>query len=402
MLAPGTLHCLRGTDLKIATVVGARPQFIKACVVSRAIDRLGRQDGRSITELLIHTGQHFDVNMSDVFFEQLGLREPDHHLGICGGGHGAMTGRMLGALEEVLLEAQPDWVVVFGDTNSTLAGALAAAKLQIPVAHIEAGLRSHNRSMPEEINRVVTDHVSDLLFAPTATAVANLVKEGIPSDRISQPGDVMYDVVLRFRDNAGAAGDVLRRFELDERGYVLATVHRAQNTDDPARLRGIFEGLAAISRSQPVLCPLHPRTRQALARNGLLDAIGQVRLIEPVGYFEMMELERNAAVIITDSGGVQKEAFFHRVPCVTVRDETEWVELVEVGANRLVGADPQAIVRGFEQASASRIDAPDLYGKGNAAEAIVRTLLSWRAGSNARPGLSGGLQPATAQSTPAS
>jgi UDP-GlcNAc3NAcA epimerase len=364
--------------LIIATVVGARPQFVKAAVVSRAIARRGGADNApGLEERLIHTGQHFDDDMSRVFFRQMEIPAPDHHLGIHGGGHGAMTGRMLEAIERVLLDIEPDWVLVYGDTNSTLAGALAAAKLHLPAAHVEAGLRSFNRRMPEETNRVVADHVCDVLFAPTAAAVANLRREGIPAERVCRVGDVMYDAMLHYRARIGDGRDVLGGFGLEPGRYVLATVHRAENTDDDRRLRGIVEGLALIGRSMPVLLPLHPRTRLALEREGLLDACGAgVRLVGPVGYFQMLALEANAAVIATDSGGVQKEAYFNRVPCLTLRDETEWVELVETGANQLVGSEAQRILEGYGRARSVTIDAPSLHGFGDAAERIIDRLMA--------------------------
>jgi UDP-GlcNAc3NAcA epimerase len=358
--------------MQIASIVGARPQFIKAVMVSLAIGR-DKSDPR-IEEVLIHTGQHFDANMSDVFFAELGLRQPDHHLGIGTGPHGQMTGRMLERVESILLEADFDRVVVYGDTNSTLAGALAAAKLDIPIAHVEAGLRSFKRSMPEEINRVVTDQLSDLLFAPSDAAAANLRREGVNPDRIVRIGDVMYDAMLFFRDRARPDGPVAG-LTLDDGGYVLATVHRAENTDDEDRLRGIMEGLMRLAKRLPVVLPLHPRTAKVLAQTDLGDRVrGALHVIDPVGYLDMVRLESAAAVIATDSGGVQKEAYFNGVPCLTLRDETEWVELVEAGVNLLVGTDPDAIENGFERAQTLRVQAGDLYGDGRSAEAIVAGL----------------------------
>ena len=300
--------------MRIVTVVGARPQFVKAAVVSRALRQVG-----GVEEILVHTGQHYDANMSDVFFRELDVPTPDHHLGIGGGSHGAQTGQMLAALEGVLASARPDWMLVYGDTNSTLAGALAAAKLLVRIAHVEAGLRSFNRSMPEEVNRVLTDHVSDLLFAPTEAAVANLAREGIAGSGVRLVGDVMYDVALHFADRAHGHSRVLDRLGLLAGGYVLATVHRPANTDNPDRLRAIFAGLGEVAAEVPVVLPLHPRTRAAAERAGLPDAVGGLTLTEPVGYLDMLTLERNACVVVTDSGGVQKEAFFSRVPCVTLR-----------------------------------------------------------------------------------
>ncbi|MGH8766242.1 MAG: non-hydrolyzing UDP-N-acetylglucosamine 2-epimerase, partial [Burkholderiales bacterium] len=325
---------------------------------------------------LVHTGQHFDASMSDVFFSELGIPAPGHHLGIGGLSHGAMTGRMLEALEQAMLEEKPDRVLVYGDTNSTLAGALAAAKLKIAVAHVEAGLRSFNRSMPEEINRVATDHLSSLLFAPTATAVENLRREGIEGAAVVRTGDVMYDAALAFGDIAGKRSTVLAAHGLAPKSYLLATVHRAENTDEPARLRVLFQGLADASAQCPVVLPLHPRTRK------LIDGLGlrlpaTLRMIEPVGFFDMLVLERHARTIITDSGGVQKEAYFHRVPCVTLRDETEWVELIEAGANRLAPPlDAAALTRAIEAAQQTPQGAFDgaLYGKGDAAQTIAASL----------------------------
>ena len=309
-------------------MVGARPQFIKAAPVSRALR------ARSISESLVHTGQHYDANMSDVFFRQLGLTQPNHHLGIGSGTHGEQTGRMLAAVESMLLAEPPDLVMVYGDTNSTLAAALAAAKLQIPVAHVEAGLRSYNRAMPEEINRILTDHVSELMFAPTDDAVANLSREGMSEERVHLVGDVMYDAALLYAQRARDESRILQDLALEPGEYILATVHRAENTDRRERLESIFTGLAAVARETPVVMPVHPRTRRALAKFGIDGS--ELRLIDPLGYLDMIELERHARLIATDSGGVQKEAYFYRVPCVTLREETEWVELVETGWNVLV------------------------------------------------------------------
>lgn len=317
--------------MKVVTIVGARPQFIKAAVVSRALAAQG-----GVCEVLVHTGQHFDANMSDVFFSELGLRPADHHLGIGGKPHGAMTGEQLIAIERVLLQEKPDWVLVFGDTDSTLAGALAAAKLHLPVAHVEAGLRSFNRRMPEEINRVLSDHVSARLFAPTELAMANLAREGIAAGRCFQVGDVMLDAARQFGALAEEKSQVIASLGLKPGGYILNTVHRAENTDDASRLGVILSALAIAGRSVPVVWPVHPRTRQAIAASGFAAGLGaEVRLVEPVGYLDMLMLERHAALVSTDSGGVQKEAFFCNVPCVTLRDETEWLELVEAGWNRL-------------------------------------------------------------------
>ena len=308
---------------KIATVVGARPQFIKAGPVSRSLA------DAEINEILIHTGQHFDDAMSAVFFEQMGLAEPNHHLGISGGCHGDMTGRMLIALEPVVLDEKPDGLLIYGDTNSTLAGALAAAKLDIPVFHVEAGLRSFRRSQPEEINRRVADHLSALLFCPTPQATQNLAAEGI-SRGVMLVGDVMYDAALAAAERPEGA-EIVGRLGLTADGYEVATVHRAENTDDDGQLAKVVAYLKA--RPGQVVLPLHPRTKAALARAGLtLDGI---TVTEPLGYLEMTHLVKASAGVLTDSGGLQKEAYFHRVPCITLRDETEWVETVEAGWNRL-------------------------------------------------------------------
>ncbi len=357
--------------MKVLTIVGARPQFVKAAVVSRALAR--REDVR---ETILHTGQHFDEALSDVFFRELGIPEPAYHLGIGGGTHGQNTGRMLEGIERVLLDERPDWVLVYGDTDSTLAGALAAVKLHLPVAHVEAGLRSFNRRMPEEINRVLTDHAADLLLAPTPTAVENLRREGLSEARVRWVGDVMYDAALHFGRLADRASTVLARLGLDPRGYVLATVHRAENTDDPARLEAVFEGLAQVAAEIPVVLPLHPRTRKALERLGWLErASERLRLIEPVGYLDMVALEKNARLIATDSGGVQKEAYFFSVPCVTLRDETEWVELVEAGWNLLAPPrDAQTVARSIRAHQDARGRPVEAYGDGRAAERIVSEL----------------------------
>jgi len=351
---------------KVITVLGARPQFIKAAVVSRALAALG------LTEEIVHTGQHFDTNMSDVFFSELEIPRPAHHLGIGGGTHGQNTGRMIEAIEGVLLETRPDWVLVYGDTDSTLAGALAAAKLHMPVAHVEAGLRSFNRRMPEEINRVLTDHAASLLFAPTETAVRHLVNEGVSSKAVQCVGDVMFDAALLYGAKAEAASSILSKLTLRPKAYALATIHRAENTDDPRRLRGILEGFAQFVGD--IVLPLHPRTRARLSATGLIVP-DNVRLIEPVGYLDMVMLEKNAQLIATDSGGVQKEAFFHRVPCVTLRDETEWMELVSSGWNRLVSpTDSTSVAQAMTAARGSFGDAVAPYGNGNASGKIAKCL----------------------------
>jgi UDP-GlcNAc3NAcA epimerase len=362
--------------VQLVTIVGARPQFIKAAVLSREIARR-REAGERIEERLLHTGQHFDDSMSDIFFRELEIPQPAHHLGIHGGTHGRMTGRMIEAIEDALLAQRPDWVVVYGDTNSTLAGAIAAAKLRIPLAHVEAGLRSFNRAMPEELNRVLADHAADLLFAPTRAAVKNLRNEGVPPERVALVGDIMFEAMLFYRAKAEAVSSIVRDLGLEPKGYVLATVHRAENTDDAKGLRGIVAGLAAIAQSMPVVLPLHPRTRSALERFGLFEsASAALRLIGPVGYYDMVQLESAARAIATDSGGVQKEAFFHAVPCLTLREETEWVELIDAGANVLAGSDPDRIRAAFNEMRERTISRSDLYGDGETAAKILGRLQS--------------------------
>ena len=359
--------------MRIMTIVGARPQFIKAAVVSRAIDEWNSEAGHEpIEELVLHTGQHHDSNMSQVFFDELDIRQPSISLEIAGGGHGNMTGRMLAAIEAELLAHRPDWVLVYGDTNSTLAGALAAAKLHIPVAHVEAGLRSFNRRMPEEINRVLTDHVSDHLFCPTDVAVDNLAGEGVTRGVVNV-GDVMYDASLHYRDRAAGESDVMARLGLEAGGFILSTCHRAENTDDPTRLAGILTALREIASRRPIVLPLHPRTRQAIDRLGLTRLTAGLRIVEPLSFLDMIQLEAHAAAVLTDSGGVQKEAYFFQVPCITLRDETEWVETVESGWNRLVGADTAAIVAAACD-MAKPAGWPPLYGDGRAGHKIVAAL----------------------------
>lgn len=357
--------------MKILTVLGARPQFIKAAAISRVI---GKTPG--LVEMIVHTGQHHDANMSDVFFDELGIPRPAFNLGVAGLSHGAMTGRMLEGVEALLKSETPDVVLVYGDTNSTLAGALAAAKLHVPVAHVEAGLRSHNAFMPEEVNRVLTDRMSTWLFCPTEVAVANLRAEGFPHpvpgrrpQQLLQVGDVMFDVTLHFRDVARERVP-LSRYGVDDGGYLLCTLHRAENTDQPERLAGILSALRQLATRTPVLLPLHPRTRHLLAARGEQSLLDGLTLLEPLAYLDMQRLEMGARAILTDSGGVQKEAFFHGVPCVTLRDETEWVETVELGWNTLVGADPDRILAAMAGLQTPAVR-PQVYGDGAAAERIV-------------------------------
>lgn len=353
--------------MKLVTVLGARPQFIKAAPVSAAFQKHG-----GVHEVVVHTGQHFDSNMSAIFFSQLGLRDPDHHLDIHGGSHGRMTGRMLEAVEEVLQQERPDCVLVYGDTNSTLAGALAAAKLHIPVAHVEAGLRSNDRRMPEELNRILVDNLSELLFCPTQAAVDNLIAEGVRGRRavVELAGDVMLDAVKQFSGKASPPSGWP-----DLETFVLATFHRAENTDDALRLEEIVEGLNEVHRKvAPVVVPLHPRTQGAI-ESANLEA--QFTTIEPVGYLEMLWLLRNSQLVITDSGGLQKEAYMSGRACLTLRDSTEWPELLEMGANQLVPAERRTIVEHVHSEIGRTVEVSDtLYGGGEASERILATLLA--------------------------
>lgn len=358
--------------MKVLTVIGARPQFIKAATVSRQF-----RNRTGVTEILVHTGQHYDSNMSEVFFEELEIPEPDYNLGIQSGTHGVQTGRMLESIENVMLSEKPEWVLVYGDTNSTLAGTLAAAKLHIPVAHVEAGLRSFNRKMPEEVNRVLTDHVAELLFTPSKLAGKNLVREGISPEKIRFVGDVMYDAALFYGLKSEKNYQLLDSLGLERGEYVLATIHRAENTDDSQRLTAILEALIRIAATEAVVLPLHPRTRKALEANKLFEYAKQgLQLIDPVGYLDMIVLEKHARVIATDSGGVQKEAFFYRVPCVTLRDETEWVELVELGWNRVVPpVSVDTIFTAIINASKGQEVDGGPYGEGLSASSICSSLL---------------------------
>lgn len=355
-------------SIKIVTIVGARPQFIKAAAISREI-RDNRQ-GR-IEEILVHTGQHYDGNMSQVFFDELGIPAPKHNLSIAGGSHGAMTGRMLEAIEEILLQEKPDWVLIYGDTNSTLAGALAAAKLHIPVAHVEAGLRSFNMRMPEEVNRILSDRVSTLLLCPTDTAVQNLADEGITAG-VNNVGDVMFDVALYYGEKARQTNTIMQKLGLKEKSFILATCHRAENTDDPARLSAILSALGDISATQTVVLPLHPRTRKLVEAN-LESLLRNVCIVEPLAFLDMVALEQSASAILTDSGGVQKEAFFYQVPCITLRDETEWVETVDSGWNQLVGANRERILEAVATLSLPS-STPSLFGRGDAAKRALDCL----------------------------
>ena len=357
--------------IKILTVVGARPQFIKASAISRALHYKFRGQAQ---EVLLHTGQHFDDNMSKVFFDELDIPEPKYNLAISGGGHGYMTGRMLEAIENVMLSERPDWLLIYGDTNSTLAGAIAAAKLHIPVAHVEAGLRSFNMRMPEEINRIVADRISQLLLCPTSACIENLKKEGLIQG-VYLVGDVMYDVSLFYRNKALERSSALQKLGLTESNYVLTTCHRAENTDDPERLKHIVHALARIAKDMPVVLPLHPRTRKLIEKYNLYHYLSSVMLVEPLPYLDMVRLEQSAKVILTDSGGVQKEAFFYGVPCVTMRDETEWVETVHAGWNTLTGADTDAIIQAFLASETQHRTTITPYGEGKAAEHCLNAIL---------------------------
>ena len=350
--------------MKVASIVGARPNFVKLAPVSREIRK-------NLDEVIIHTGQHYDYEMNRIFFQELSIPNPDYHLGIGSGTHGHQTGEMLKGIEDILHKELPDLALVFGDTNTTLAGALAAAKMHIPVAHVEAGLRSFNKMMPEEVNRVLVDHCSDLLFCPTKTAVENLQKENV-NKGVSLTGDVMLDILQECIRIAENNSKVLEELDLQSKEYFLATIHRAENTDDSARLKNIVEALCSI---QNVVFPCHPRTRKQLEDLYLWDRLEKsMQVINPVGYLDMLLLEKNARKILTDSGGVQKEAYMLQTPCITMRDETEWVETVEDGWNLLVGAKRDAIIEAahdFEPTSKQR----DVFGSGDACQRMVEKML---------------------------
>ncbi len=348
--------------MKVLSVVGARPQFVKAALLSAELAR------RGIYEVLVHTGQHYDRGMSDVFFEDLDLPEPQHHLGVGSGGHGAQTGEMLKRLEPVIQTEAPDWVLVYGDTNSTLAGALAAAKLHVPVAHVEAGLRSFNRAMPEEINRVVADHVAQLLLAPNAHSAEQLAREGITYG-VCVVGDLMVDLALAVAARLPADPPVLERFNVKSRQYCVATIHRAGNTDDPQVFSRLLQGLHGVDR--PVVFPVHPRA-QPLARQAHVGEGDNIIPCDPLPYPEMLALLMHAAVLLTDSGGLQKEAFVLKVPCVTLREETEWLDTLEDGWNVLAGSDPVKIAQASRRLLPARQGTP--FGDGNAAKNIVDAL----------------------------
>lgn len=362
--------------IKIVTIVGARPQFIKASAVSRAIKCFNKRCSRAkpkIKEILIHTGQHYDYSMSDIFFKDLGLKKPDYNLGVGSGFHGAQTAMMLERIEPVLKREGPDFVLVYGDTNSTLAGALAAAKLNIALAHIEAGLRSFDKGMPEEINRVLTDRISSLLFCPTQTAVDNLANEGIYKG-VFKVGDVMLDVLLFYLKIAEARSNILEAAGIEPKQYCLATIHRQYNTDNPGRLSCLMRNLNKIAEEKgTIIFPLHLRTKKALQKTKFTASIN-LRLMDPVSYLDMLVLERNASAIFTDSGGVQKEAYFLKIPCLTLRDETEWIETLRGGWNKLVGTDIKKIDDGIRKRPLNKNYNRKIYGTGCAADKIVRII----------------------------
>ena len=384
--------------MKIVTIVGARPQFIKAATVSRATQgfnkkgssSIRRASKRRIKEILVHTGQHYDYLMDKVFFEELELPKPDYHLGVGSGSHGRQTGMMLEQIEGVLQKEKPELVMVYGDTNSTLAGALAAAKLNIPVAHVEAGLRSFNQAMPEEVNRLLTDHLSTFLFCPTHQAVRNLLKEGIEDvggKVVKKVGDVMYDSILYYSELAEKKSTILKDLGLitpnsvraihelpvpQTPNYYLATLHRAENTDNPKRLKSILKALDEIGKDFPIILPLHPRTKKMMNTYHLLPEAKWIKLIDPVSYLDMLTLEKNAKAILTDSGGVQKEAYWFKVPCFTLREETEWVETVESGWNILVGTETERIVEEVSRKKKGEPPQKQTFGDGRASEKIVQ------------------------------
>jgi UDP-GlcNAc3NAcA epimerase len=359
---------------KIATVVGARPQFIKASVVSRAL-----KESEDFSEIMIHTGQHYDTQMSENIFKELEMISPKYNLSVGSGNQSYQTGEMMKRIEDVLIEEAPAAVIVYGDTNSTLAGALTAAKLNIPVAHIEAGLRSFNRRMPEEINRIVADHVSSLLFCPTEAAMSNLRAEGIHR-RSYKCGDVMYDVALQYSDYAERKSRILESMNLSPNDYLVATVHRAENTDSQERLSRIMEGLSFLGKEMNVVMPLHPRTRKMIGQYGLEKEMRNLHTMEPAGFLDMMRLVMNARVVATDSGGVQKEAYFHRIPCVTLREETEWVETVNAGWNSLVELNSsESVVHAVHSAIREKVYRTDIheYGDGRAAHKIIGVIAKY-------------------------
>ena len=375
--------------MKIVTIIGARPQIIKAAALSRAIkNRFAGQ----ITEIIVHTGQHYDENMSQVFFDELGIPHPDYNLHVGSASHGVQTARMTEGIEEILVKEKPDYIVLYGDTNSTLAGAIAAAKIHVPIVHIEAGLRSFNKSMPEEINRIVCDHCSTLLFSPTLAGYENLKHEGFPMNNagpytIDNPkvyhcGDIMYDNSLYFSTLSAEKTDIIQRLGLSGKPFVLSTIHRDSNTDHPQRLTAIFESIIEVSKEAVVVLPLHPRTAKLLKTNLSVENQEKlfnsenIKLIPPVSFLEMIELERNAMLIMTDSGGVQKESYFFKKPCIILRPETEWVEIVETGNAILADADETRIMNAWEHFKCQlNTDFPPIFGDGHAAEFMLEQMM---------------------------
>lgn len=362
--------------MKIVTVIGARPQFVKAAMVSKAIDNYNINSEEKVEEIIIHTGQHFDDNMSKVFFDQMKIRKPDYNLEIHSLSHAAMTGLMMSEIEKILFKEKPDWLLVYGDTNSTLAGALAAKKIHVKVAHVEAGLRSFNNKMPEEINRILTDRISDILFCPTKKAVNNLKNEGYENidSKIELPGDVMKDAAMHYKEFAQKPG----KLSLPD-NFILSTIHRAENTDKLENLKSIFNALSNISKELAVVIPLHPRTRKILNENNI-NITNNIICIEPVGYLEMVYLLDKCELVMTDSGGLQKEAYFFEKPCITLREETEWVELLENGYNTIVGSDEREILANYEiikQKEFKLIEKEELYGNGESSNLILKSLIEF-------------------------
>jgi len=351
--------------MRICTIIGARPQFIKSSVVSKSI-----ASSKILDEIIIHTGQHFDKNMSNIFFDEMEMRKPDYNLGINSLSKGAMVGRQLEALEILLTKINPDFILVYGDTNSTLSGAIAAAQLNIPIGHVEAGLRSYNREIPEEINRILTDHLSEICFVPTKNAYRNLKKEGILSSNIFEVGDVMYDAVLYFSKIAEKKSKIIQKLNLKSKKYVLATVHRQKSTDDENNLKNIFDALE--ESSMEVIMPIHPRTKQYLKLYNIFPK-SKIQLIDPIGYLDMLMLEKKASLIVTDSGGVQKEAFFHKIPSIILRNETEWTELVENNVSTLAGLNKQKIIYEIKNFRPNNFDF-SFYGSGVAGESICKII----------------------------
>lgn len=375
--------------MRILTVIGARPQIIKSAAISRAI---ANRFSDKIEEKILHTGQHYDANMSQVFFDELGIPQPHYNLGVGSGRHGEQTAKMIGGIEDVLLKESFDGVILYGDTNSTLAGAVAAAKLHVPVFHIEAGLRSFNMAMPEEINRIVCDQIASICFAPTQTAIDNLNHEGFCDSKatflngkyrlVCNSGDVMYDNSVYFAHMAETRCNILERLHLMPNGYILSTIHRDNNTDNPDRLAAILNALADIADrdSIPVVLPLHPRTRNIIEQKqrALLPLLSRLTVIPPASFLEMTLLEKNARMVMTDSGGVQKEAFFFEKPCVILRPETEWVEIVDHGAGIIADADYQRIVNGYQHLAGRKVHFPPLFGDAHAAEKILQTIMDYQ------------------------